>query len=141
MKTLPIVAVTSALFATAAFAGGMAEPIAIMDPEVIEQAASSSSAGLIIPLILLALIALALSTPEPVYLPSDTRLKTDIERVGIASNGLPLYHFRYHGQPTLFEGVMAQDVLEHTPAAVAEMSNGYYAVNYAMIGVEMRVVH
>jgi len=53
-----------ALFFTAAFAGGLAEPIVEMAPKIIveETAGGSSSAGLIIPLILIALIAAALSS-------------------------------------------------------------------------------
>ena len=62
-----------ALTATASFAGGMAEPIEMAPVEIIEDTGgSSSNAGLIIPLILIALIAAAVSqnggdsTPEPI---------------------------------------------------------------------------
>jgi hypothetical protein len=49
--------------ASTAFAGNMAEPVMEMAPVVVmeEAAGSSSSAGLIIPLILVALIAAAVS--------------------------------------------------------------------------------
>lgn len=49
--------------ASTAFAGNMAEPVMEMPVEVVmgETAGSSSSAGLIIPLILVALIAVAVS--------------------------------------------------------------------------------
>lgn len=49
--------------ASTAFAGNMAEPVMEMEPVMVmeETAASSSSAGLIIPLILVALIAVAMS--------------------------------------------------------------------------------
>jgi hypothetical protein len=43
---------------------------------------------------------------------SDMRLKTDICKVGTTVYGLPLYHFRYKGQETVYEGVMAQDVAD-----------------------------
>ena len=71
---------------------------------------------------------------------SDARLKTDILRVGTAANGLPLYQFRYLGQRTLYQGVMAQDVLAHSPQAVSMLPGGYMAVNYKMLGLEMKVI-
>lgn len=71
---------------------------------------------------------------------SDRRLKTDIEPMGVAANGLPLYNFRYVGGQTVFRGVMAQDVLEHTPSAVVRLSNGYLAVNYRMLDLRMITV-
>lgn len=133
------------VFGTAsAYAGGLAAPVMEMDPVVIEQttAASSSSAGLIIPLILIALIAVALSSKDegPMAI-SDARLKTDILRAGTAPNGLPLYRFRYAGKPEVYEGVMAQDVLNHTPGAAIMTPTGYYKVNYAKLGLEMRRLH
>ncbi|PVA07681.1 hypothetical protein [Thalassorhabdomicrobium marinisediminis] len=49
--------------ASTAFAGGMVEPVVEMAPVVVmeETAGSSSSAGLIIPLILIALVAAAMN--------------------------------------------------------------------------------
>jgi len=72
-----------------------------------------------------------------VVLPSDVRLKTGIEKVGTAANGLPLYDFRYFGSETVYRGVMAQDVLERFPEAVSTMPNGYLGVRYDMLGLEM----
>ena len=69
--------------------------------------------------------------------PSDIRLKTDIEKVGIAANGLPVYTFRYIGGDAVYRGVMAQDVLKVLPEAVSIMPNGYLAVRYDMLGLEM----
>jgi hypothetical protein len=77
------------------------------------------------------------SSPAPAPVPSDERLKTDIDRIGTAANGLPLYHFRYKGHPQVFQGVMAQDVLTHTPEAVQAMPGGYLAVDYGMLGLSM----
>jgi len=73
--------------------------------------------------------------------PSDIRLKTDIERVGVAANGLPLYTFRYIGGDAVYRGVMAQDVLNVLPEAVWIMPNGYLAVRYDMLGLEMTRLH
>jgi nitrate reductase NapE component len=61
MKKIVVVAVALVAVASAAFAGGMAEPIMEMSPVVIEEAAAGSSGmGMLIPLILIALIAMAM---------------------------------------------------------------------------------
>lgn len=72
---------------------------------------------------------------------SDLRLKTDIEKVGVAANGLPLYTFKYIGGDAVYRGVMAQDVLNTFPEAVCIMPNGYLAVRYDTLGMEMTRVH
>ena len=59
MKKLSILALVAGLSASAAFAGGVAEPV--MEPEVVAAATSSSAAGVIVPLLLLLVIAAALS--------------------------------------------------------------------------------
>lgn len=65
MKKIVVLAVALVAVASAAFAGGMAEPIMEMSPVVIEEAAAGSSGmGMLIPLILIALIAMALM-PSP----------------------------------------------------------------------------
>lgn len=71
-------------------------------------------------------------------LPSDIRLKTDIRQVGTTAHNLPLYTFRYIGKDGQYEGVMAQDVLKVMPIAVSVGEDGYYRVNYDMLGIEMR---
>ncbi len=73
--------------------------------------------------------------------PSDARLKTDITAVGMAANGLNLYTWRYHGQPEVWQGVMAQEVLRSHPDAVETGAHGFYTVNYDKLGVEMIRVH
>jgi hypothetical protein len=72
---------------------------------------------------------------------SDVRLKADIAQIGITQSGLPWYRFRYINGETVYNGVMAQDVLKHTPAAVRTMTNGYMAVDYAMLGLSMRALN
>jgi len=73
--------------------------------------------------------------------PSDLRLKTDIQRIGTAAHGLPLYSFRYVGEAGLYEGVMAQDVLGVMPAAVSVAEDGYYRVDYELLGIPFRRLH
>ena len=83
----------------------------------------------------------AIPTGSLVETISDIRLKTDIEKVGIAENGLPLYTFKYIGGDAVYRGVMAQDVLKVLPEAVSIMPNGYLAVRYDMLGMEMTRLH
>jgi hypothetical protein len=73
---------------------------------------------------------------------SDRRLKTDIELVGTDERtGLNLYEFAYASDPgRRFVGVMADEVERFMPKAVQTMENGYLAVNYTMLGIEMKEV-
>ncbi|MEJ0010876.1 MAG: prepilin-type N-terminal cleavage/methylation domain-containing protein [Alphaproteobacteria bacterium] len=66
---------------------------------------------------------------------SDIRLKTGIECVG-RTNGFNIYEFSYRNDPAghRYRGVMAQEVMG-VPGAVVTMPNGYYAVNYSVLGV------
>jgi hypothetical protein len=66
---------------------------------------------------------------------SDLRLKTDVRQVGTTAHDLPLYTFRYIGKDGQYEGVMAQDVLKVMPLAVSVGEDGYYRVNYDMLGI------
>ena len=147
MKKLFATTCAATLIASGTYAGGMAEPIEMAPVEIIEDTAGSagSSGGLIVPLIIIALIAAAVGSSDSgdsgnVGNASDIRLKDNITRVGTAANGLPLYHFTYRGSDIIFEGVMAQDVLSHTPEAVITGPSGLLAVNYDMIGVDFRIV-
>jgi len=74
---------------------------------------------------------------------SDMRLKKNVSEIGKdAYTGLNLYHFSYINDPdsTIYEGVMAQEVLNFMPEAVALTEDGFYAVNYSMLGMEMKQV-
>lgn len=76
------------------------------------------------------------------YTASDRRLKTNIELVGRDERTmLPLYEFEYiNGSGRRYLGVMAQDVLESHPDMVFTMPDGFMAVNYAGLGIEMTEV-
>tara|TARA_R110000737_G_scaffold260080_2_gene268473 strand:- start:60 stop:692 length:633 start_codon:yes stop_codon:yes gene_type:complete len=70
--------------------------------------------------------------------PSDLRLKENINRTGVSKSGIPIYTFNYKNDDKLWSGTMAQDLLDMgLNEAVATMDNGYYAVNYNMIDVDM----
>ena len=70
---------------------------------------------------------------------SDRRLKENIENVGRDERTmLPLYEFEYiGGTGKRFLGVMADDVEKRYPEMVFTMPDGYKAVNYAGLGIEM----
>jgi len=52
-------------------------------------------------------------------------------------NGLGLYRFRYKGSdPTLYVGVMAQEVQKIDPSAVSRDHDGYLLVDYDRLGLK-----
>lgn len=76
-----------------------------------------------------------------IYKMSDINTKENIKEIGKLDNGIKIYAFDYkpefkdlagYGR---FIGVMAQEVEKVIPEAVVTTSNGYKAVNYAMLGV------
>ena len=73
------------------------------------------------------------------FIPSDIRMKEDIEQVGVSPDGHKIYEFYYIGKPTRYRGVMAQEVAKIDPMAVG-IRDGYLAVNYGKIDVDMEVV-
>ena len=68
---------------------------------------------------------------------SDIRLKQDIVPLARLDNGVELYRFRYRGSdPTLYVGVMVQEVQKIQPSAVWRDQGGYFVVDYERIGVK-----
>jgi hypothetical protein len=66
---------------------------------------------------------------------SDIRLKEDIALLERLDNGIGVYRFRYRGgDPTIYVGVMAQEVQQVAPSAVTRGSDGYLRVRYERIG-------
>ena len=55
-----VIAAAISVVATSAFAGGMSEPVMEMAP-MMEEASSSSASGILLPILLLALVAAAVS--------------------------------------------------------------------------------
>lgn len=70
---------------------------------------------------------------------SDRRLKDNIRFCTVdPATELNLYEFNYINDPDrTFIGVMADEVMERFPQAVIEQEDGYYAVDYAELGLEM----
>lgn len=138
MKQFALAAALATAIPTATLADTSAQPV--MDPVIITKNATATDDALLAPLLFVAFVVAAMAaTAGAGAVISDARLKTGVTRVGTADNGLPLYHFRYLGQSQVWEGVMAQDVLAHSPDAVSEMG-GYYRVDYGQLGLDMRAV-
>ena len=71
---------------------------------------------------------------------SDIRLKENITKTGISKSGIPIYTFNYKNNDQVWSGTMAQDLLEIGRSdAVLLMDNGYYAVDYNVIDVDMEI--
>jgi len=70
---------------------------------------------------------------------SDRRLKENVEFIGRDKRTmLPLYEYEYIGNSgKRYLGVMSDDVKQRFPEMVVTMPNGYEAVNYAGLGIEM----
>lgn len=69
-------------------------------------------------------------------MPSDRRLKRDVEPIGIAATGLPAYAFRYLWEDEntpITIGHMADEVEAVAPHAVYTMPGGFLAVDYAAL--------
>ena len=72
------------------------------------------------------------TTTQPGSFWSDRRLKHDIQRIGKTDDGLPIYKFKYKGDPEeqTHIGFMADEVEKKSPDAVGVADNGYKYVDY-----------
>ena len=71
---------------------------------------------------------------------SDVRLKENIIKVGNSPSGINIYEWNYIGNKQRYRGVMAQEILEKHPEAVALQPDGYMSVYYGKIDVNMERV-
>lgn len=69
-------------------------------------------------------------TAGSIYMASDARLKKNIKPVGQLDNGLIVYSFNYIDSMVTQIGLIAQEVKEFRPEAVAVDEDGYLQVNY-----------
>lgn len=67
---------------------------------------------------------------------SDRRLKENITKIKTV-DGVPVYRFSYKGEPGIYQGTMAQDLLKDSRyrSAVHWHEDGYYMVDYARLPV------
>ena len=74
------------------------------------------------------------------FLPSDIKLKENIEQVGMSPAGYKIYEWNYKSNKnTRYRGVIAQDVAKINPMAVGIRDN-YLTVDYNKVDVNMEVV-
>ena len=71
---------------------------------------------------------------------SDIKLKENINKVGNSPSGINIYEWNYKGNTQRYRGVMAQEILERHPEAVALQPDGYMSVYYGKIDVKMEMV-
>lgn len=69
---------------------------------------------------------------------SDIELKHDVELLGHLANGLGYYRFSYLGSSKPYVGVIAQEVQQLMPQAVARGRDGYLRVHYERLGLTFR---
>ncbi len=150
MKLFISATAISAFLCAQAMAGNIVFEAPVEEEVMMEEAVEpmgSSAAGWIVPVLALIAIGIAISDDDDAVVDgenpglelSDQRLKTAVERVGTSPSGLGVYQWSYIGHEDIrFEGVLAQEVLAHTPSAVILKEGGYYAVDYAQIDVEMK---
>ena len=70
---------------------------------------------------------------------SDRRAKREITFVGKRGEH-KIYTFKYLDSDTTYEGVMAQDLLEYMPEAVTMADDGFYRVDYNLVGFDMKEI-
>jgi hypothetical protein len=72
---------------------------------------------------------------------SDRNLKENIKKIGISEKGFDIYEFEYKNKDLgqgIYQGVMAQDLLQSKPEAVISDSSGFLSVDYSLIDVEFK---
>mgnify|MGYP000951484463 CR=1 FL=1 len=69
---------------------------------------------------------------------ADVRLKRDVQQMASLDNGIKLYRYRDRWSPTVFVGVLAQEVAEVVPEAVSKDADGYLLVDYRRLGLQLR---
>jgi hypothetical protein len=73
---------------------------------------------------------------------SDSRLKENMILVGKSQSGINIYQFNYIGQDGLYEGVIAQELLNtEFESAVVLGGDGMYAVDYTKLDVEFKKIN
>jgi len=71
---------------------------------------------------------------------SDRRIKRSIVYLHTNSHDIKIYSFQYVWSDQHYVGVMAQDLLVSHPEAVVMGTDGYYRVNYALLGMKMETL-
>jgi len=142
MKKITSLVLAASLAVSTASAGTLSDPLIT---EVEEPAPASSSAPWV-PIAVLVGAGLLIyllndddDTPSGVQV-SDMRLKRNIKHVGTTDSGIATYTYSYLWSNKVYEGVMAQDLIETHPEAVNTHLFGVMSVNYDLLGVDFKQV-
>ena len=75
--------------------------------------------------------------------PSDIRLKTNINKIGVSNSGINIYIFEFIDKPNeVYQGVIAQELIgTQFESTVITQSNGYYSVDYSKLDVEFKKIN
>ena len=72
---------------------------------------------------------------------SDFRVKTNLNKIGHSSMGIPIYLFNYKDDlSTQYKGVVAQDLISMGITEPIGMRDGHYTVDYSKIDVDMEMI-
>ena len=74
------------------------------------------------------------------FVTSSSKLKANIQLLGNSIAGHNIYKFNYKGDSRRYVGVLAEEIQQTNPEAVATLSNGYLGVNYDLIDVQFKEV-
>ncbi len=144
MKNVLALTLATSLTISTAFAQNAPQPE--MDVTVIHQNTAESAEQIFVPVLALLMVILVLSASNDggmmsyAHAASDERLKEDIVRVGTAEAGFGIYEWSYIGSDQRFRGVLAHEVMQYRPDAIAPMIGGYLAVDYDALGLTMEMV-
>jgi hypothetical protein len=75
--------------------------------------------------------------------PSDIRLKTNINKIGVSNSGINIYTFEFIDKPSdLYQGVIAQELIgTEFESATRIESDGHYHVDYSKLDVEFKKIN
>jgi hypothetical protein len=72
---------------------------------------------------------------------SDFRVKTNLNKIGHSSMGIPIYLFNYKDDlSTRYKGVVAQDLISMGITEPIGVRDGHYTVDYSKIDVDMEMI-
>jgi hypothetical protein len=77
------------------------------------------------------------------FTPSDSRLKTNINKIGVSNSGINIYTFEFIDKPNeVYQGVIAQELIgTKFELATKIESDGYYHVDYSKLDVEFKKIN
>jgi len=77
------------------------------------------------------------------FTPSDSRLKTNINKISVSNSGINIYTFEFIDKPNeVYQGIIAQELIgTKFESATKIESDGYYHVDYSKLDVEFKKIN